>query len=136
MTNKINRFTKTTILTTVVVASLVVPGAAVYAASPDASSVAKSLSKAGLGCKDLKATNAKILYGGKRWTCTIKGVKTNLESYSSSNLKKVGKYMCDSGFDISTVTDGKSWVIASGNAAVDKSIAKALKFSVKKTCKY
>ena len=136
MTNNMKRITKTTILATVCAATLLLPGGAVYASSPNASSVAKSLSKAGLGCKDLKATNAKILYGGKRWTCTIKGVKTNLESYSSSNLKKVGKYMCDSGFDISTVTDGKSWVIASGNASLDKSIAKALKFSVKKTCKY
>jgi hypothetical protein len=136
MSQKTHAFTKTAILAALVAASCLLPGATVQAASPDATTLSKALSKAGLGCKDLKATNAKILYGGKRWTCTIKGVKTNLESYTSSNLKKVGKYMCDSGFDISTVTDGKSWVIASGNASLDKSIAKALKFSVKKTCKY
>lgn len=136
MSNHTLKFTKTTLLAAVVAASVLLPGGAVQAANPDATTLAKSISKAGLGCKDLKATNAKILFGGKRWTCTIKGVKTNLESYTASNLKKVGKYMCDSGFDMSTVTDGKSWIISSGNAGIDKSIAQALKFSVKKTCKY
>jgi hypothetical protein len=136
MINKDKKFTKTTIGATLVVASIFISGGLVHAASVDASSISKSLSKAGLGCKDLKATNAKILYSGKRWTCTIQGMKTNLESYSTVNLQKAGRYLCDSGFDISTVTDGKTWVIVSGSANIDKSIANALKFSVKKTCKY
>ena len=48
-------------------------------ATLSAATIAQKISKAGLGCKDLKSIKVKILYGGKRWTCTVKGKKTNLE---------------------------------------------------------
>ena len=105
------------------------------AAPETAVTLAAKLSKAGLGCKDLKATSAKILYGGKRWTCTIKGIKTNVEFYTAANLKKAGAYLCSSGVDLPLVTDGKSWTIYTGDSAVDSAVAKALKGSIKKACK-
>ncbi len=93
------------------------------------------LSKAGLGCKDLKATKDKVLYSGKRWTCTVKGLQTNIEFYTSSNLKKAGKYLCDSGVDYPLVTDGKSWTISTGDFSVDKAVAKALGVKIIKACR-
>jgi hypothetical protein len=106
------------------------------ASSPTAASLAQTLSKAGLGCNDLKASTAVVLYGGKRWTCKVKGVKTNLELYTAANMKKAGQYLCKSGFDMATVTNSQGWVITSGNASIDSALAKALTFSIKKTCKY
>lgn len=110
--------------------------AASAAPGETASTLSTKLAKAGLGCKDLKASKEKILYSGKRWTCTVKGLPTNIEFYSTANLKKAGKYLCDAGVDYPLVTDGKTWTVTTGNSAVDASVAKALKVSIKKACKF
>lgn len=106
------------------------------AATETASTIAVKIARAGLGCEDLKATSDKILYSGKRWTCTVKGLRTNIEFYTTANLKKAGKYLCSAGIDYPLVTDARFWTVTTGDSDVDIAVAKALGVKIKKACKF
>lgn len=104
-------------------------------AADSISQIAAKIKKAGLGCKDAKLTGDKILYSGQRLTCTVNGEKLNIESYSPKNFKLATKYVCDMGFPMSAVSDGKTWLIGADTDATSAAIAKALKLKVINLCK-
>lgn len=96
--------------------------------------LAAKIKKAGIGCTDAKVTKDKILYSGKRLTCTVNGEKLNIESYTAKNFKAANKYVCDMGITIPTVSDGKTWMIAFEADETGQAIATALKAKIMSFC--
>lgn len=96
--------------------------------------IAAKIQKAGLGCKDAKVTGDKILYSGKRLTCTVRGEKLDIESYTRKNFKLANKYVCKMGFLAPAVSDGQTWMISFDMDSTGLAIAKALKSRVLKLC--
>jgi len=96
--------------------------------------LAQKIQKSGLGCKDAKVSKAKILYSGKRISCTVNGEQVNIESYTPKNFKLATKYICDSGFSYTAVSDSKTWIVSADSRATNQKIAKVLKSRIVNFC--
>ena len=99
-----------------------------------ASQLATNIQKSGIGCNDIKVGKDKVLFGGKRVICTVNGERVNIESYTSKNFKKMVKYLCESGFSVSAVSNSKTWIVSADSDETNQAIAKALKAKVVKFC--
>ncbi|MCX6444586.1 MAG: hypothetical protein NTY85_03520 [Actinobacteria bacterium] len=122
-------------LTLAIVLGFTLLSAAPQAQAADSiTQLAAKIKKAGIGCNDAKVTKDKILYSGKRVTCTVNGEKLNIESYTAKNFKAANKYVCDMGITIPTVSDGKTWMISFDTDETGQAIATALKAKIMTFC--
>ena len=118
----------------------VILGFTLFGAAPQAQAadsitqLAVKIKKAGIGCNDAKVTKDKILYSGKRLTCTVNGKKLNIESYTSKNFKKANKYVCDMGITMPSVANGNTWMISYDSDETGQAIATALKAKIMSFC--
>lgn len=122
-------------LTSLVIVILLVFSIAPAHSSGETTQLAKKIQKSGVGCNDIKVTKDKILYAGQRVTCTVNGERVNIESYTAKNFKKMVKYLCDSGFSVSAVSNSKTWIISADTDKTNQVIASSLKAKVVSFCK-
>ena len=94
--------------------------------------IAKKLSKAGLGCT--KFTKIETIFLGKRYSCISSAENISIEIFSNKNFKVANQMACSFGMRIITVTDNKTWTLIPESRANANKISKALKYPVKIIC--